>query len=223
MFNAERVLGSLLSNVTGGKSNALSGVLGGKHSGKAAVGMGLVGLAVAAYEHYNNAQGSSSASPHNQPQSSGQIPPTMKSQSAAPPPPPTSSAAVTAPPPPPPPGIKKQTQQSSLLLIQAMIAAANADGVIDNEEKSNILKNLQQAGSDQEGFDYFQKLLLAPPGLDEIVRQVNNNDLAQQVYMVSLLAIHVDTADEQRYLDDLALGLGLPIDQIQALEQEFKQ
>jgi len=216
MFDAERVLGSLLSNVTGSKGNILGGILGGKNANKAAIGMGVVGLAIAAYEHYSNSQG--------QPSRQSTPAPSNAQVSSAPPPPPVSSSTSAAPPPPPPPsGSHAPAQQSSLLLIQAMIAAANADGFIDDEEKNNILENLKRAGSDAEGINYFQQLLINPPGLEAIVSQVQNNEIAQQVYMVSLLTIRVDTADEQRYLDDLAMKLGLNIDQVQQLEQQFKQ
>jgi len=103
-----------------------------------------------------------------------------------------------------------------------MIAAANADGFIDNEEKNTILDHLQKAGSDQEGIDYFQKLFVNPPGLSDILEQVNNNELAQQVYTVSLLAITVDTDAEQQYLQKLARGLELTEAQVQQLDEQFK-
>jgi len=218
MFNAERVLGSLLSNITGNKGNVLGGLLGGKHSNKAAIGMGVIGLAVAAYEHYNSSQSGNSST-----QTQTTPPPLNKPSATVPPPPPASSPSSRAAAPPPPPGSDTSVQQSSLLLIQAMIAAANADGFIDEEEKANILENLKRAGSDAEGINYFHQLLANPPGLKDIVQQVNNNELAQQIYMVSLLTIRVDTGEEQRYLDDLASQLGLNIDQIQQLESQFKQ
>ena len=52
MFNAERVLGSLLQNITGSRGGGFN---------KASIGMGLVGLAIAAYENYSKQQNNSMA------------------------------------------------------------------------------------------------------------------------------------------------------------------
>ena len=133
-----------------------------------------------------------------------------------------SLSRTAPPPPPPPPGVQTEVQQSSMLLIEAMIAAANADGEIDMEEKNTILQHLQSADSDQEGIDYFQSLLVNPPRLNDILKQVNNNKLAQQLYTVSLLAIRVDTDAEQQYLQDLANGLKLTQAQVLQLDEQFK-
>jgi len=218
MFNAERVLGSLLKNVTGSRGGGILDNITGSRGGlnKASIGMGVVGLAVAAYEHYTKDQ----SNPKSQPSQPSTPPPPV-----SPPPMQVTSQSNTnsvPPPPPPPAGIKAEAQQTSMLLIEAMIAAANADGEIDMEERNTILTHLQSAGSDQEGLDYFQSLLENPPKLNDILKQVNNNDLAQQVYTVSLLAIRVDTDDEQLYLDGLANGLELTDAQVNQLDEQFK-
>ncbi|MCM2355081.1 MAG: hypothetical protein NDI68_00140, partial [Arenimonas sp.] len=68
MFNAERLLGQLMGQALGGqlgghkrkrgKSSGLGGMMGGMSTGtKAQLGLGLLGVAMAAFEHYQNKPG----------------------------------------------------------------------------------------------------------------------------------------------------------------------
>jgi uncharacterized membrane protein YebE (DUF533 family) len=187
MFNAEKVLGGMLlrgSRRRGGIGGILSG--GG-------VALGLIGVAMAAVEQYMD-----------------------KSQAGdrpAPPPPPPLAADSTdlAPPPAPaeaPPGPGK-VHPEALLLIRAMIAAANADGKIDQQERDRIISRLRSVQLTGEEHAFVVAELGAPKDLDGIVEQVTSGDLARQVYAVSLLAIEVDTEAEKAYMDTLAGRLGL--------------
>ncbi len=227
MFDAEKILGSLISGAIGNSRGhsgrqGLGGLLGGNIN-KASIGMGIIGLAAAAYEHYTQSQNTTAAAHH-----SPQTPPAMKHHQSATPPPipdqqtPPHADSPVVPPPPPPPGVDNQKQQQSLLLLQSMVAAAHADGEIDAEERARVLQQIQQAGSDAEGIAYFEKLLASPPDLDTIVAQVDSNELAQQVYMISLLTITVDCEAEENYLQKLAEKLALSEDQVRQLEAQFK-
>ena len=53
------------------------------------------------------------------------------------------------------------------------------------------------------------KELRQPLDLDAFVAQIPNQEAAAQVYAASLLAIEVDTPQEQAYLADLAKKTGL--------------
>jgi uncharacterized membrane protein YebE (DUF533 family) len=97
----------------------------------------------------------------------------------------------------------------AVLLIRAMIAAANADGVIDVQERSRILEKLKSVSLSQEEHEFIVHELLAPQDLAGIVSAVPSDDLSRQVYAVSLMAIEVDTDAERQYLRDLAQRLGL--------------
>src|SRR5688572_22128440 len=89
MFDARRLLGQVLGEAMGGsfggRQRKARGPLAALGVGKAQVGLGLLGLAFAAYEHYNSAQ----AAP------TGMAPPGTA---------PMPLASPTAMPPPPPPG-----------------------------------------------------------------------------------------------------------------------
>jgi uncharacterized membrane protein YebE (DUF533 family) len=90
-----------------------------------------------------------------------------------------------------------------------MIAAGNADGVIDEEERNRILKKLETADLSGQEHSFIVKELMSPAGLEDIVAQVKSPEMAKKVYSVSLLAIEVDTAAERAYMKTLAQQLSL--------------
>jgi uncharacterized membrane protein YebE (DUF533 family) len=181
-MNAERLLGSLL------KGSARRSM-----PGKAAVGMGLLGVAIAAFEHFSEQQRA--------PVSAG-LPPPPTPPKATPPPPP--GAAPTGPPPAP-----RSTADQAVLLIRAMIAAAGADGAVDPEERRRILARVASAGVGQAEREFLERELAAPRPLTEVLGGVTSTELAEQVYVVSLLAVDVDTESERTYLRELARRLAL--------------
>ncbi len=220
MFDAQSLLGGLLKSTMGSNNMGT----------KSAMGMGAIGVAIAAYEHFtkdanknqsnNKTTAPSSAPP---PPMHNTAPSSTPSAMAPPVPPPVSSAPSSAPPPMTPANKTDQQaqDQDSLLLIDAMIAAANADGDIDPDEETKILKQLTEINSDQEGFDYVQQRIDKPHSLEQINQRVNNAEIAKQVYMVSLLAITVDTKEEETYLANLAEGLSLSATDIEQLHEQF--
>jgi uncharacterized membrane protein YebE (DUF533 family) len=90
-----------------------------------------------------------------------------------------------------------------------MIAAANADGMIDAEERRRILERLEVLGLDDEEKAFIVQELLGPADLEGIVEVVKSPAMAEQVYAVSLAAISVDTEAERSYMDRLAQRLGM--------------
>lgn len=102
-----------------------------------------------------------------------------------------------------------------------MIAAANADGTIDQAERSRILGQLQRLYLTPEEQSFMVQELLAPANLDAIVREVRTTDVAKQVYAVSLLAIEVDTDAERAYMKTLAERLGLDETTIREIQQDL--
>jgi len=211
MFNPEKLLGGLLM---GGSRRR--GGLGGLISSGAA--LGLAGVAMEAVEHFmDKSKTSASGLPPSGP------PPIQTTAPSAPPPAPgvatppsPPGATVAAPPPPPSPtSIVSESVdagkagQEAVLLIRAMIAAANADGVIDEEERNRILKKLETADLSDQEHSFIIKELLSPTGLEDIVAQVKSPEMAKKVYSVSLLAIEVDTDAERTYMNTLARQMNL--------------
>lgn len=111
-----------------------------------------------------------------------------------------------------PPATPKEAElveSRALLALKAMIAAAKADGQIDQRERERILDKLKEAGADDETRDFVAKEAAAPLDVAALVRDVSDPQTAAQVYAASLLAISVDTPAERAYLRDLSQRLGL--------------
>lgn len=203
MFNAEKLLGGLLLGGTRRKSGLESLVTGG-------AGMVILGVAMEAIEHLMKK--SETPSP-------GAPPPPPRGSSSAPPPPPPGHASAPPSAPAVTPRPAEETslrlasaptrEQGAVLLIRAMIAAASADGTIDQAERSRILGQLQRLNLTAEEQSFIVQELLAPASLDAVVREVRTVDMAKQVYAVSLLAVEVDTDAERAYMKTLAERLGL--------------
>jgi uncharacterized membrane protein YebE (DUF533 family) len=100
-------------------------------------------------------------------------------------------------------------ENRALLSLKAMIAAAKADGEIDQRERERILDKLKDAGTDEETRDFVAREAAAPLDVDALTRQVSDPQTAAQVYAASLLAIDVDTPAERAYLRELSQKLGL--------------
>ncbi len=100
-------------------------------------------------------------------------------------------------------------EDRALLALKAMIAAAKADGQIDQRERERIMDKMKDAGADDETRDFIAKEAAAPLDIDGLVRQVPDQQTAAQVYAASLLAIKVDTSAERAYLRELSQKLGL--------------
>jgi uncharacterized membrane protein YebE (DUF533 family) len=213
MFNAEKLLGGLLLGGTRRKSGLESLVTGG-------AGMVILGVAMEAIEHLM--EKSETSAP-------GSPPPRPPGSSSAPPPPPPGPASALPPPPPmaqrpagatpPPRASAPPREQGAVLLVRAMIAAANADGTIDQAERSRILGQLERLNLTPEERSFIVRELLAPASLEAIVREVQNADVAKQVYAVSFLAIEVDTDAERVYMKTLAERLGLDETTIREIHQ----
>jgi uncharacterized membrane protein YebE (DUF533 family) len=104
-----------------------------------------------------------------------------------------------------------------LALVRAMIAAARADGHIDDQEKQRIFQRLQSAGVGSETEAFIEGELAHPTDLDGIVASAQSESQKVELYTASRLTIDPDSRAERGYLDMLAGRLGLPdelIDQI---------
>jgi uncharacterized membrane protein YebE (DUF533 family) len=105
----------------------------------------------------------------------------------------------------------------AMLLIRAMIAAANADGEIAPDERQRITSKLDQAGAGAEERAVLERELQSPRSVDQIVREVRDQETAEQVYLASRIAMEPDTAAEKAYLDFLASRLEIPADRLHQL------
>ena len=216
MADMNKLLGQLLgSGVAGGFAGGLAGGLAsnlltsksGRKMGKKALktgGIAAVGaLAYAAYQRYSSGKGTTDNA----------LSPAAEAELV---PAPEGSAFM--------PAKKNLAGQEALglTLVRAMIAAARADGRLDAKESRTIYQRIESMGLNPED----QALLVAemghPVDMDAIVHSASSPEVAAEIYVASLLAIDVDTADEKSYLAMLAARLKLPPELVAELNRQVE-
>ncbi len=100
-------------------------------------------------------------------------------------------------------------QERALLMVRAMIAAAAADGEIDDAERARIVGNLKQAGLDDEASGYLEAEFANPLDAAGLVAMSSSPEMAAQIYTAARLAVDPDTDYEHNFLADLSSGLEL--------------
>jgi uncharacterized membrane protein YebE (DUF533 family) len=207
MFNPEKLLGQMMGDALsgslgGGRRRRRSSVLGGLSTGtKVQIGVGLLGLAIAAWQHFKDKDAP---------------PPAPNAGSATPPPPPMPLAATPPPPPPPPPPVSPATPEAgfergehALHLLRAMITAAQADGLIDDAEREAILGRARASGMAGEDLGALEVEIRAPLTLEQLAVRTPE-PLREETYAAALVSITADSEQERQFLDRLAAALQLP-------------
>ena len=99
------------------------------------------------------------------------------------------------------------SQEQALLYIRAMIAAAAADGRIDERERARIAGNLQQAGLGREAQLFLEGEINNPATVADLAASVASEQDAVQVYTAARIAIDLDSGAEHDFLRRLADAL----------------
>tara|TARA_R110002020_G_scaffold84230_12_gene208820 strand:- start:4991 stop:5689 length:699 start_codon:yes stop_codon:yes gene_type:complete len=111
------------------------------------------------------------------------------------------------------------TDDFALSLVRVMIAAARADGHVDDAERSRIHDKLALAGLGQDAMDFLDNELAKPVDMDAIVRSASTEAQKVEMFTAARLTIDPETRAERGFLDLLAGRLGLPdplVDHIEA-------
>lgn len=114
----------------------------------------------------------------------------------------------------------QEAQDEAELLIQAMCYAAKADGEIDEGEKEAILGRLGEL--DEEEIAYLKEHLSGAVDVAGFTSKVPD-DMDEQVYAFSLMAIRLDTQAEAQYFAALANGLGMDGDACNRIHSQLGQ
>jgi uncharacterized membrane protein YebE (DUF533 family) len=186
-------------------TSAIAGVLLGTKTGRSIAGNaltlgGLAAIAGLGYQAYRNYK----AGEQPQPAPETPRPPQFL-------PPPSESGFSIAP--------AVASNDFALTLVRAMIAAARADGHIDERERQQISGKIGQAGIGAEAEAFIEGELANPVDIDAIVAAGTTEEQRVGIYTASRLAIEPDTRAERGYLDLLAGRLGLAdalVDHIEA-------
>ncbi|MBM3603746.1 MAG: tellurite resistance TerB family protein [Alphaproteobacteria bacterium] len=104
------------------------------------------------------------------------------------------------------------------LMLRAMIQAAKSDGQIDETERQRLLGHLGQDLDNTEQ-QFIREQMAAPVDAAGLAREVPEG-MESQVYLMSLLAIDFDSEAEARYLNDLAVAMGLDRNTVNEIHQK---
>ena len=231
MFNPETLLGKIVGEVVstngswgkkGKKKKGSGSLLGGLASGGGL--MTLIGLGVGAYEilKQQGQQARAGGMPPPAPPGAGPMggpPPPPPPAATAPPPPPTPGGVPLSPPAAPavgmpaapvasvPPGL--DSAALAVRMLQAMVAAAHADGVMDEAEERAVLDRLRGADLDQEEKFFLLDQLHRPKTIEELAAGITDFAVARTMYLLAATAVAIDTEAERAWFDRLARQLGL--------------
>lgn len=107
----------------------------------------------------------------------------------------------------------------ALALVRTMIAAAKADGHIDEQERARIAQKLGEAELGSAAESFLIDELSRPTDLDALVAAAHTDAQKMELYTAARLTIEPDARAERGFLDMLAGRLKLPdtlIDHIEA-------
>ncbi|MBD1559562.1 tellurite resistance TerB family protein [Vibrio sp. S9_S30] len=122
----------------------------------------------------------------------------------------------------PAPSTPLSEDQHSILILKAMIAAAKADGHVDQQEQTKIQQAVTELGADDFVNHLVQSELNKPLDPSDIARSVSNKEQAAEVYLASLLVVDEQNFMERSYLKELANQLELAEDLVLQLEAQVK-
>lgn len=111
-----------------------------------------------------------------------------------------------------------EAEEHAGLLLRAMIMAAKADGKIDAAEQKRLMDMLRDASDADMAF--VEEQLRAPVDPQGLAADTPE-DRKSQVYLMSVMAIDIDSPAEVRYLADLADALGLASVTVAAIHERL--
>jgi uncharacterized membrane protein YebE (DUF533 family) len=178
----------------GGALGLLLGSRGGRRMGGKALKYGSVAaLGALAWKVYQDHQ-AKQAQPTGPAASPGMGTPMPAAQPAVP-----SFQALPAP----------QVEQHSQAMLKAMIAAAKADGHMDERETQLVHEALDRLAADAETRRWVDAELRRPVDPAEVARLATTPELAAEIYLASVVVVDETTTMERAYLDALARELRL--------------
>ncbi|SDS83279.1 tellurite resistance TerB family protein [Pseudomonas granadensis] len=189
------LLGGLLGGGSGGLGGALGGALGGGSRGRSGGTnyAALASLGMMAYQAYQAWQRSQA--------------------SAAPQHIPQTADLLAGP----------QIEEHSHAVLRALIAAAKADGRIDDSEKHLISSEIGKHTSDPQLQQWLDAEVAKPLDPAEVAQSAQGDPaVAAEMYLVSVMLVDDQQNAERSYLDELAAALNIDPDLQVYLEAQTK-
>ncbi len=103
-----------------------------------------------------------------------------------------------------------QVEDHSRVMLKAMIAAAKADGHMDERERDLVEAELHRLEADPAMRAWVDAELRRPVEPAEVAAAAAGPEMAAEIYLASVLVTDDTTTMERAYLDALATALALP-------------
>jgi len=110
-------------------------------------------------------------------------------------------------------------EDHSRVMLTAFIAAAKADGQIDEREQQ-MIQSLDKEG-DAETKAWIQQELSKPLDAAQVAALATSPELAAEIYLASLIVIDDQNEQEKKYLDSLAEKMKLAPQLRKEIEQQL--
>ncbi len=122
-------------------------------------------------------------------------------------------AAVAAP--------QQASPQLALSIVRSMIAAAKADGGMDDQETQKIMGHIEAAGLSAQENMAMMRELASTADVATIATGAQTPEEAAQIYLAAVLVCDSQCANEQAFLASLATALKLDPAFTQSLQQQL--
>ncbi|PID45326.1 MAG: hypothetical protein CSB47_09070 [Proteobacteria bacterium] len=109
--------------------------------------------------------------------------------------------------------------ERSMTLLKAMIAAAKADGHVDEMEMAEIQKQIDALGLTGDIAGFVQREIASPTSLEALAALSDSPETAAEIYLVSSVVVNKENEVERAYLEALTTALGLPDSLLAELEK----
>jgi uncharacterized membrane protein YebE (DUF533 family) len=116
-----------------------------------------------------------------------------------------------------------QVEQHSQAILKALVAAAKADGHVDERERQLIDGELSKLDSDPVLQKWLQAELNKPLDPAEVASAASTPEMAAEMYIASLILVDQEHFMERAYLEELAKQLKLDPGLKAELEAQVKQ
>ena len=105
---------------------------------------------------------------------------------------------------------KDAANKRSQVLLKAMVAAAKADGHVNNKEITAIEEQIKKLGLSPEVAALLQAEINKPLDVKEVAALAEDQAMASEIYLVSAVVTDKENSMEKEYLGELAQALKLP-------------
>jgi uncharacterized membrane protein YebE (DUF533 family) len=113
-----------------------------------------------------------------------------------------------------------EVEEHSHAILRALIAAAKADGRIDEAETLLISKEIGRHTDDPQLQQWLDDEVAKPLDPAEVAQSATDSGMAAEMYLASVMLVDDQQDAERNYLDELAAALGIEPDLQVHLEQQ---